>query len=54
MKPINKKKVSAIIAAVILASSFLLLVLGLINYWIFLAVAAVTGLFAFKVLPRIK
>ena len=52
MRTINKKKISAIIAGVILASSFLLLVFGLISYWIFLGVAAVTGLFAFKVLPR--
>lgn len=54
MRAINKKKISAIIAGVILASSFLLLVFGLISYWIFLGVAAVTGLFAFKVLPRMK
>ena len=54
MKTVNKKKFSAVITAIILTTSFLLLVLGKINYLLFLAVAIITGVFAFKILPRMK
>ena len=54
MTAVNGKKISGVIAAIILASSFLLFIFGMINYLLFLAVAGITGIFAFKILPKMK
>ncbi len=50
----NLKKTLALIDAVALAASFLLLVFGQINYVVFLIVAAAAALFAYKILPKMK
>ncbi len=50
----NLKKALALIDAVVLAVSFLLLVFGQISYIVFLIVAAFAALFAYKILPKMK
>ncbi len=50
----NHRKTAAAVAAVVLVGSFLLFLLGKLNYMLFLAVAAASALFAYKILPRIK
>ena len=50
----NKKKVIAVIDAVLLVAAFIMLVFGKIHYLTFLIVAGITGLFAYKILPRMK
>ena len=51
---IDKKKVSAIIAAAALVSSFGLFIFGVIGYPYFLITAIATGVFAYKVMPRMN
>ncbi len=48
------KKTLALVDAVVLAASFLLLVFGQMHYIVFLVVAAVAALFAYKILPKMK
>ncbi len=48
------KKMLALIEAVILVASFLLLLFRQIHYIVFLIVAAIAAIFAYKILPKMK
>ncbi len=50
----NLKKTLALADAVVLVGSFLLLLFGQVHYLVFLAVAAIAALFAYKILPKMK
>ena len=50
----NLKKVLAVFSAVIVAGAFLLMVLGQVHYIVFLVVAALNAIFAYRILPRMK
>ena len=54
MSGINKKKILAVVVGVVLLGSFVSLVLGFANYLVFLAVAAFSAVFAYKVIPRME
>ena len=54
MKRANVKKISAAVAASALLGSFLLFLFGKASYLYFLATAALTAIFAYKILPRMK
>ena len=48
------KKIIAFIGICAMAGAFLLLVLGKLNFTSFLIIATIMGLFAYKILPRMK
>ena len=50
----NKKKLVAVFAGINLVIAFLLMLFGQISSFIFFAVAAVTAIVAYRILPRIK
>ena len=50
----NKKKSLAIASAAIIILSFLLFLFGEINYIVFLVVAILNAIFAYKVLPKMN
>jgi len=50
----NKKKTLAIASAVIVVSTFLLFLFGQVNYLVFLVVAGLNAIFAYKILPKMK
>lgn len=50
----NLKKISAFIGISAMVGALLLLVLGKLNFTLFLVIAIVVGLFAYKILPRMK
>ena len=50
----NLKKISAFMGIGAMAGAFLLLVLGKLNFTSFLTVAIAIGLFAYKILPKMK
>lgn len=50
----NLKKISAFIGIGAMVGAFLFLVLGKLNFTLFLIIAIAIGLFAYKILPKME
>ena len=50
----NRKKILAVASGVIVLATFILFVVGEVRYVVFLIVAILNAIFAYKILPKMK